>query len=208
MEREAGPCRIGRRGLLARAPAAIVGGLVATSSAGPLLAAPTGGPLVAHVPVPARKPEILLPPTRRLALVQVNTDERLEATYMRDGRADKGALAEIDQIMRDWHTGDVIGMDQALIDLLCTLQHYLAEDQPIEILSAYRTKKTNDWLRRHGRRTARNSLHIQGMAVDLRIPRVRLKNLRNAARALQSGGVGYYPRSGFVHVDTGPVRYW
>ncbi|MCB2009908.1 MAG: DUF882 domain-containing protein [Geminicoccaceae bacterium] len=208
METEAAPIRIGRRALLARSPAIVAGGLIAASSASPALASPPTGPFPAGVPVPATRPASLLPPTRGVALVQPNTDERLDATYMRDGRADDGALAEINHLMRDWHTGDVIEIDQGLIDLLCTLQHYVGDGRPIEVFSAYRTKKTNDWLRRHGRATAKHSLHIEGMAVDMHIPGVRLRTVRDAARALNAGGVGYYPRSGFVHIDTGPVRYW
>ena len=129
------------------------------------------------------------------------------ALALRDSLANLAAGVTL-ILLKPFRVGDVIEIDQGLIDLLCTLQHYVGDGRPIEVFSAYRTKKTNDWLRRHGRATAKHSLHIEGMAVDMHIPGVRLRTVRDAARALNAGGVGYYPRSGFVHIDTGPVRYW
>ena len=149
-----------------------------------------------------------LPRTRRLHLEQPNTGDKLDVTYMRDGKFDPTALVDIDHLMRDWRTGDVIQIDRTLLDLVYTLQLELAPKEPVHIISAYRTKKTNDRLRRQGRGAAKNSLHIHGMAIDLRIPGVRLKSLRRTAMKFQIGGVGYYPRSRFIHIDTGPVRYW
>ena len=201
METASVPGRLGRRRLLAQGSALLAGGLVAASPLSSLAA-------INPAPLPVARPALLLPPTRRVNLFQVNTDEKLDVVYQADGRADSGALDAVNHLMRDWHTGDVIEIDTRLLDLLCALQRFVAEGRPIEVISAYRTKKTNDWLRRQGRNAAKHSLHIEGKAVDLRIPGVRLHTIRAAAYALEMGGVGYYPHSGFVNVDTGPVRYW
>ena len=189
-ERSAGVLR--RRGLLASAPAVLAAGVAMAS------------PLSALANIVSKR----LPGTRRMLLRQPNTDEELDITYMRDERFDPGALAAIDHLMRDWHTGEVIEIDRRLLDLVCALHLQLAPDRPVQVISAYRTRKTNEWLRRRGRKAAKNSLHIEGRAVDIRIEGVRLRDLRDTARGLAAGGVGYYPRSRFIHIDTGAVRYW
>ncbi len=114
----------------------------------------------------------------------------------------------LDRFLRDWRVGAVISMDAGLISLLVRLQAALRPDQPWHVLSGYRTPETNAMLARRGFDVARNSLHLRGRALDLRLPGVPLARLRTHAMDLQAGGVGYYPDQGFLHLDTGAVRYW
>lgn len=147
-------------------------------------------------------------PTRSLSLAQLNTQERLDVTYIQNGRYDAQALEQLDHFMRDWRTGDIIPIDRNLYDLLYLLTQQLPCKGPIGIVSAYRSHQTNEMLRRRGRGAAKNSLHTFGMAVDFRLTGVKLSNVRKSALSLNAGGVGYYPKSQFIHMDTGPVRYW
>lgn len=147
-------------------------------------------------------------PTRTLSLEQLHTKERIEATYMADGRFDDDALDRLDRFLRDWRTGDVMPIDRNLFDMLYILSQQLPSKRPIVVVSGYRTVKTNEMLRRSGRGAAKNSFHTHGMAVDFRLPGVKTSAVRRHAMALEVGGVGYYPDSGFVHIDTGPIRYW
>ena len=146
---------------------------------------------------------------RRLVFDNAHTDERLRVTYWRDGAYDDGAVAEINHLMRDWRSGSVHPIAVEVLDLLTALRRTTGSRQPIQLLSAYRTPETNEMLRRLSpARVARDSLHMQGRAVDFFIPGVRLADLRDHARSFGAGGVGYYPGSGFVHIDNGPVRTW
>lgn len=147
-------------------------------------------------------------PTRDLSLEHMTTGERVTVTYQRRGRFDAEALAQLDHLMRDWRQDEEVHIDRRVYDLLNVLSYELPCNGPISIISGYRTVKTNDMLRRKGRGAAKNSLHTHGMAVDFRMPGVKLSAVRRAAVELHAGGVGYYPRSNFVHLDTGPVRYW
>jgi uncharacterized protein YcbK (DUF882 family) len=145
----------------------------------------------------------------RLHLYQVHTRERLDIVYRYGDRYDREALARINRYLRDYRTGDVREYDPHVLDLLhdlgASLQHPNAE---IEVLCAYRTPRTNEYLRTHGHGVARRSLHMQAMAIDIRIPGVSTTELRDAALGLHRGGVGYYAASGFVHVDVGRIRRW
>lgn len=147
-------------------------------------------------------------PTRTLNLSHLHTKDQLKITYIKEGRFDSQALETLDFFMRDWRTNDILNLDRRLYDMLYILGEQLPRRGPIEIVSGYRSLKTNDMLRSRGRGAAKDSLHIQGMAVDFRMPGVRLSSLRRRAIELEMGGVGYYPESFFVHIDTGPVRYW
>lgn len=118
------------------------------------------------------------------------------------------AYAELDHLMRDWRRDEVISMDRGLIDLLLKVQGEVGHDEPITLISGYRSKSTNDMLRRKIRKVAKNSYHIKGMAVDLRIKGVSTGALRQVALHQHVGGVGYYPSKGFIHLDTGPIRTW
>ena len=116
----------------------------------------------------------------------------------------------VDRILRDWRADRARPTDPALLDLLWALRRRLGTgDRPVEVACGYRTPETNAMLRRRDAAgVARDSLHLRGMAVDISVPGRSLREVRAAAVGLRRGGVGHYPRSGFVHVDTGPVRCW
>ena len=145
---------------------------------------------------------------RSLVLHNLHTDEHLEVTYWARGAYRRDALAQIDWIMRDHRTDEVVAIDRSLIDLLFRLQGKLGGNRTFEVISGYRSPATNAMLASVSDAVARKSLHMEGKAVDINIAGVRLRALRGAATALKAGGVGYYPNSGFVHVDVGRVRYW
>ncbi len=145
---------------------------------------------------------------RRLSLYGVATGERLDQAYYASGRYNAAALRRISHFLRDWHVGATMSIDPRTIDILAALQSQVGNSRPLYILSGYRTPQTNAWLASTHSGVARNSLHMQGKAVDLYIPGVPTAQLRQMAMSLRAGGVGYYPDSGFVHVDCGPIRAW
>lgn len=145
---------------------------------------------------------------RSLGFRQLHTGESLRTVYWADGEYQPEALREIDHLLRDHRADSATSMDPGLLDLLHALQSVLGSRRSYEIISGYRSPETNQALRRQGRGVAKRSYHMRGMAVDLRLPGSDLEVLRRAARRLARGGVGFYPASGFVHVDTGPVRFW
>ena len=145
---------------------------------------------------------------RALAFRNLHTGEEIEVTYRVDGELDPAALREIDWVLRDFRTGEARPIDPRLLDLLWRLQAELGTTAPYEVISGYRSPATNTMLRRQGRGVSRISLHMQAMAIDVRLPDRPLEALRNAALGLRKGGVGYYPASGFVHVDVGRIRFW
>jgi uncharacterized protein YcbK (DUF882 family) len=145
----------------------------------------------------------------RLQLFNTHTGERLEIVYRRGEQYVPGALAKLDYFLRDHRTGDVRHFDPRLYDILSDLT--LSVGHPggeIDIVCGYRTPSTNESLRAHTTGVAKNSLHIQAEAIDLRMPGIDTLKLRQAALGLRRGGVGYYPHSDFIHVDTGRVRQW
>ena len=145
---------------------------------------------------------------RALALYNIHTGERFQTVYWVEGRYIPEALQEINYILRDYRVNAVKPIDPRLLDLLYALRARLGARQPFHVVSGYRTPATNAMLRRHHRGVAKHSLHMRGKAVDIYLPGRSVATLRRVAMALRRGGVGYYPRSGFIHVDTGPVRYW
>ena len=145
---------------------------------------------------------------RELEFHHLHTHERLAATYWSDGDYDRAALASINRILRDFRTGEVYPIAQDLLDLLATVKAELGTNAPFEVIGGYRSPKTNNMLRQRSNGVAKRSLHMQGMAVDVRIVDVPTKQLREAAADLRLGGVGYYPKSNFVHLDTGRPRFW
>lgn len=163
--------------------------------------------LCATAALPARGALVTAAP-RRLAFDNLHTGERVSLVYWEDGGYVPDALAEIDRLLRDFRTGETIPMDRGLYDLLYTLRGGLGAGAPFQVISGYRSPRTNSALAQKGRGVARGSLHQYGQAIDIRIPGVRLGDLHKAARTLRLGGVGYYPRSNFVHIDTGRVRFW
>jgi uncharacterized protein YcbK (DUF882 family) len=153
-----------------------------------------------------RTPATRLP--RSLSLFNTHTNEKIESTYWCDGSYCAPGLREIDHLLRDYRTGEVKEIDRSLLDLLHDLRSELRAEQPFHVISGYRSPATNALLRQEGHGVAAHSYHIQGRAIDIRIPGIGLRNLRDAALRLGRGGVGYYPASDFVHVDVGPARTW
>ena len=150
-------------------------------------------------------------PERVLSFFNTHTGERLRTSYCCGGVYQPEALKQINHILRDYRANEIKSIDPVLLDLLHELGGTLETDQPIHIISGYRSPHTNALLRERGGAAtgvASRSLHMVGKAIDIRIPGVKLDNLRGAAQSLKLGGVGYYPASNFVHVDTGRVRYW
>lgn len=145
---------------------------------------------------------------RVLAFSHLHTGERLEVEYFSAGGYLPDALDEVNRLLRDFRTGDVGAMDPALLDLLHALRTRTGSRKPYEIISGYRSPATNRMLHERSSGVATKSLHMSGQAIDIRVADVPLASLRQAALSLQRGGVGYYPGSNFVHVDTGRVRAW
>jgi uncharacterized protein YcbK (DUF882 family) len=145
---------------------------------------------------------------RRLSLQNLHTGERLATEYYANGRYMPGALEEINRVLRDFRTGDVHAIDPNLLDLLNTLSTRMETSAPFHVISGFRSPRTNSLLNGKSSGVATKSLHMQGKAIDVRLPGRQLKNLHTAALSLEKGGVGFYPSSDFVHVDTGRVRRW
>jgi len=145
---------------------------------------------------------------RSLRFYNTHTDEKITAVYWSQGTLVPQALVDINHILRDHRTGEKKEIDAYLLDLLFALQQKLESAGPFHIISGYRSPETNSLLRMMSRGIAKNSLHTEGKAIDIRLPGYELMTVQHAARDLQMGGVGYYPLSDFVHVDVGNVRYW
>lgn len=147
--------------------------------------------------------------SRVLSFHHLHTDDRISVTYRIGDRYQRGALQELNYFFRDFRTGETMSMDPQLFDLLYDVKARLGDrDARFEVLSAYRSPATNNKLRRMSSGVAKNSLHVKGQAIDVRFPDLPTRYIRDAAIALQRGGVGYYSRSDFVHLDTGSVRRW
>lgn len=145
----------------------------------------------------------------RLAFVNTHTGEKLDVVYREGPLYLSDALAEIDRLLRDHRSGDVHEIDRTLLDQLARLRGLLdAGRRPFHVISGYRSPKTNAMLASHGRGVATKSLHLHGRAIDIRLPGTELRTLHRAALSIRAGGVGYYARSNFVHLDTGRVRRW
>jgi uncharacterized protein YcbK (DUF882 family) len=145
---------------------------------------------------------------RSLDFVHTHTGERLAVEYFGSGAYVPDALTTINHFLRDFRTGDVHPIDPHLLDLLHGLSGLTGSARPYQVISGYRSPVTNEMLRHRSEGVAAGSLHMQGQAIDIRIADVPLVALRRAALALRAGGVGYYPASDFVHVDTGRIRTW
>jgi uncharacterized protein YcbK (DUF882 family) len=145
---------------------------------------------------------------RSLSLFNPHTKEGFEGIYWCDGDYVSNALNNINHIMRDIRTNDVKPIDTHLLDLIFSISIKLKPEAPFRVISGYRSQKTNTLLRKRGNGAAKKSYHIKGQAVDIRLPGYRTSVLRRSAYELKKGGVGYYPKRRFVHIDVGPVRYW
>lgn len=143
-----------------------------------------------------------------VAIRNAHTGERFQGVYRIGSYYVPSAFRKINRVMRDHRSGDIYPIDPKLIDVLARVQKDCKCTQAIDLLSGYRCPKTNRMLRDRSGAVAKNSYHMKGQAADIRVPGNSTAKVRNTARALRAGGVGYYPRSGFVHVDTGDVRSW
>jgi len=145
---------------------------------------------------------------RAVSLRHRHTDETLSTVYYANGRYIPSALKEVNWLLRDFRGDQVKEIDPRLLDLLFAVSQRLETAQPFDVYSAYRSPATNALLRREGWGVARNSLHMQGMAIDIGLPGRESRHIANCALSLQRGGVGFYRRSNFVHLDVGEVRTW
>jgi uncharacterized protein YcbK (DUF882 family) len=168
------------------------------------------GGMLASVPVIAAPRRLWAESTsiRRLRFTHTHTGERLAIEYFSDGAYLPDALTTVNHFLRDFRTGDIHDIDPELLDLLHRLARVTDTSQPFQVISGYRSPATNEMLRHRSEGVAANSLHMKGQAIDIRLADVPLAALRQAAFGAHRGGVGYYPASDFVHVDTGRVRMW
>lgn len=143
---------------------------------------------------------------RSLSFQHLNTDETLSVVYWAEGRYVPENLHQINRLMRDFRTDESTQIDPHLLDFLHALKYRLDTNKPFQVISGYRSPKTNAMLRRQSRSVARNSLHMQGKAIDIRVEGHLPSKIARAARSLELGGVGTYRR--FVHLDAGKVRVW
>lgn len=172
--------------------------------------APSAGPSPA-LAAPVAAPAVVTRPAadaRRLFLHNLHTGETLKTVYWESGAYVDDALAEARHVLRDWRNGQQHEMDPELFDLFHDLRARLDVERPFQIISGYRSPATNAALHARSSGVATHSLHMKGKATDLRVEGVELRHLRRAALDLKRGGVGFYPVSNFVHVDTGRVRQW
>jgi uncharacterized protein YcbK (DUF882 family) len=180
------PPRLSRR----RALGLLAGGAVGVAFAGDALAATA------------------IDSERRLAFVHTHTGETLDLIYAAANGYDAKSLIKVNELLRDFRTSDVHVIDPKLLDLLHALARSARSSEPFHVISGYRSPRTNSALRAHSSGVAKYSLHMEGKAIDIRLPGVTLSRVRDKALGLARGGVGYYPGSDFVHVDTGRVRAW
>lgn len=146
--------------------------------------------------------------TRALNFTHTHTGEHLAVEYFSGGTYVPDALATVNHFLRDFRTEEVHPIDPDLLDLLHRLTGLTETSRPFQVISGYRSPATNEMLRHRSEGVAAGSLHMQGLAIDIRLADVPLPTLRQAALTVGRGGVGYYPASDFVHVDTGRVRTW
>ena len=147
---------------------------------------------------------------RTVAFDNIHTGEKLKADYWVDGRYVPEALSDVNHVLRDFRSNEVHPIAPQLLDLLTLLHGHLETEEPFSVISGYRSPATNAMLRGEHEHSgvASKSLHMQGMAIDIRVPGRALVALRDAALVQRGGGVGYYPASDFVHVDVGRIRTW
>lgn len=184
---------VGRRGFLTFGLAALTAATVP-----PLLLSPTT----------AEAAPLLGASVRRLALHNVNTGDHFDDVYWANGTYRPEALRKLDVLLRDHRAHQVCRTDPRLFDVLWQVRQKLDTTEAYRVVCGYRSRKTNALARRRTRGVAKESYHTRGMAVDVVLPERSLKAIAQQAMALEMGGVGYYPRSGFVHMDVGPVRHW
>jgi len=201
-----------RRSLLKLGTSAIGAGLIGAPTLAfadikptlPVAAPPIAAATSPATPIaaPASAPDF-----RCVSMQNLHTGESLQGVYW-DGGYVPEVLDAVNVHLRDYRTGDVHTIDPALLDLLDAVSTLTETKSPFQVISGFRSAKTNAMLHERSDEVAKKSFHIQGMAIDIRLPDVELAHLHAAALSLGRGGVGYYPDSNFVHIDVGPVRTW
>lgn len=186
---------LSRRRLLIGAATLTTGGIIA----GPAAAGGSG-----IVQAALREPGS----ARHLTLHSVNEGGRVDVAYWVDGRYQRDALREVNHLMRDRRSHEVTEISPRLLDLLFLVHRQLDTRNPIEVVCGYRSPTTNAKLAKKNKSVAKNSYHTRGMAVDVRVRDRSARQIYKIAKALHVGGVGYYGKSGFVHLDVGPPRTW
>jgi uncharacterized protein YcbK (DUF882 family) len=148
--------------------------------------------------------------TRTISIYHTHTKESATITFRRDGAYDREALKKLNWLLRDWRRDEPIDMDPRLFDIIWQVQRDVGTNQPLHVVSAYRSPQTNSMLRRRSRGVAKDSQHTLGKAIDFYLPDVEMSKVRTIAMKLQHGGVGFYPSAfnPFVHLDAGSVRSW
>ncbi|MDE1942051.1 MAG: DUF882 domain-containing protein [Betaproteobacteria bacterium] len=167
-----------------------------------------GAGMLALATLGAKGSSAAAPAERILSFHNLHTGESLQAPYWVQGQYVPETLGAIDHLLRDHRTGDVMPIDRSLLDLVYAITSRLDARGPVQVISGYRSPATNRALHARSNGVASHSLHMEGRAIDLRLDGRDLSLLRDTARALHGGGVGFYPQSGFVHVDTGRLRSW
>jgi uncharacterized protein YcbK (DUF882 family) len=145
---------------------------------------------------------------RSLSLKNLHTGEQINQPYWMAGSYLPDSLSAINSVLRDHRSGEVYPIDPGLLDLLSALQQRVNSRRGYEVISGYRSPASNAMLQSKSNGVAKRSLHMQGKAIDIRMPGIQLAQLHSTAREMKSGGVGLYTSSNFIHVDTGRVRYW
>lgn len=145
---------------------------------------------------------------RQLSFYHTHTRLSLDVVYYENGEYVDSALGRINRFLKDFRTGEVTEINPELLDLLHDVRNELGPEATFEVISAYRSPETNEMLRTSSSGVAKNSQHLRGNAIDVRLRGTRTTALRDTAVRMQRGGVGFYPKSDFVHIDTGPVRTW
>lgn len=168
-----------------------------------------GGAALGIAMLPSRALATLSTPRPRiLTLSNLNTGEFLKTEFFDGRRYNKEELSRLNHFFRDYRANSIKAIDPQLFDQLYRLQVLLGSKKPVQLISGYRSLVTNNEMRARSRGVAKQSYHTKGQAMDFHIEGVQLANIRKAALKMQAGGVGYYPRSNFIHIDTGPVRSW
>lgn len=145
---------------------------------------------------------------RFLSFYHTHTGEKLDIAYGKPGLYDQKALEQINYFLRDFRTGEVHPIDPKLLDILSTVRENFGGQGRIEVISGYRSSKTNQQLRSKSSKVAKRSLHMDGKAIDIRITGLQTRKIQQCVIGMQCGGVGLYTKSDFVHLDTGRVRTW
>jgi uncharacterized protein YcbK (DUF882 family) len=167
-----------------------------------------GGAAAVAAPAPAWARALINKSGRELSLLNLHTGERLRAEYWHNGRYLPDALHALAVLLRDHYNNKIHPIDPTLLDIIHVLHARVRSHAPFNVVCGYRSPETNAMMHEASAGVAVHSMHIQGRAIDIRLPGTRLATLQRVALAMQVGGVGYYPEDDFVHVDSGPIRRW